>query len=172
VGEGTQLKFTCPYHAWSYDTKGQLVAAPMMEQAKNFEPRNCKLPEIRSEIWQGFIVANLAEDADAFSPQVEGLTQHFDQYQLDDHVIQRTLEFDSNWNWKVLVENFMEAYHHIGTHSATLQPGLPARNSRVPDKDGPWSILKMPPKTLAGSETNHGSLMPVPGLKEEDHGTL
>jgi hypothetical protein len=66
----------------------------------------------------------------------------------------------------------MEAYHHIGTHSATLQPGLPARNSRVPDNDGPWSILEMPPKTLAGSETNHGSLTPVPGLKEEDHGTL
>lgn len=171
-GEGKQLKFTCPYHAWSYDTKGQLVAAPMMEEAKNFDTRNCKLPEIRSEIWAGFILANLDENADDFSPQVEGLSQHFAPYQLADHAIQRTLEFDCNWNWKVLVENFMEAYHHIGTHSTTLQPGLPARNSKVPDNDGAWSILEMPAKITQGEVASHGRLMPAPGLQEKDLGTL
>ena len=171
-GEGKQLKFTCPYHAWSYDTKGQLVAAPMMEEVKNFETQNCKLPEIRSESWEGFILANLDNSADDFLPQVEGLSQHFAQYQLADHAIQRTLEFDCNWNWKVLVENFMEAYHHIGTHSTTLQPRLPARNSKVSDNDGPWSILEMPAKITEEAEAGHGSLMPVAGLQEEDLGTL
>ena len=170
-GKGKQLKFTCPYHSWSYDTKGQLVAAPMMEDVKGFETQNCKLPEIRSEIWEGFIMANLDPEAAAFAPQVEGLTDCFAQYQMADHVIKRTIEFNSNWNWKVLVENFMEAYHHIGTHSTTLQPGLPARNSKVPDNNGPWSILEMPPKDSDGDD-DHGSLKPVPGLKEEDLGTL
>ena len=171
-GEGKQLKFTCPYHAWSYDTKGQLIAAPMMETAKNFEIRDCKLPEIRSEIWEGFIMATLDPNAKPFASQVKGLTEQFTQYQIAEHVIQRTLEFDSNWNWKVLVENFMEAYHHIGTHSTTLQPGFPSRQSRVPDNDGPWSILEMPTGESAEDAANHGSLKPTPGIKEEDFGTL
>jgi len=171
-GEGKQLKFTCPYHAWSYDTKGQLIAAPMMEGAADFTPGNCKLPEIRSEIWQGFVMANLDENAAPFAAQVEGLTAHFQQFELADHVIQRTLEFDSNWNWKVLVENFMEAYHHIGIHSTTLQPGYPARHSNVPDNTGPWSILEMPPKLTPDAEGEHGSLKPVPGLDNSITGTL
>ncbi len=30
-GHGCRKLFTCPYHAWSYDTKGNLVRAPLME---------------------------------------------------------------------------------------------------------------------------------------------
>ena len=171
-GQGKQLKFTCPYHAWSYDTQGQLIAAPLMEAVKYFQIQDCTLPAIRSEIWEGFIMATLDPDAKAFAQQVKGLTAYFTQYQMADHVIQHTLEFDSNWNWKVLVENFMEAYHHIGTHSATLQPGLPARQSRVPDNDGPWSILEMPAVESSEDDPPHSSLRNTPGLNIGDIGTL
>jgi len=33
-------------------------------------------------------------------------------------------EWDCPFNWKVLVENFMESYHHLGAHSKTLQPTI------------------------------------------------
>ena len=35
-------------------------------------------------------------------------------------------EWDCPFNWKVLVENFMESYHHLGIHHRTLQPMMPA----------------------------------------------
>lgn len=32
-GNGKRKLFTCPYHAWSYDTTGQLIRAPLMDGA-------------------------------------------------------------------------------------------------------------------------------------------
>lgn len=157
-GAGHRSLFTCPYHAWSYDTAGELVRTPLMEGADGFDDMSatdkaCRLPQIRTEIWNGFIMANLDEDAEPFAPQVAGFTRYFEKFNLDDLVVVKTLDFPSNWNWKVLVENFMEAYHHIATHATTFGPIFPAGDSNVPDNDGatgsgleggPWSILHMP----------------------------
>ena len=38
-------------------------------------------------------------------------------------------EWECPFNWKVLVENFMESYHHLGIHHKTLQPMMPARDT-------------------------------------------
>lgn len=143
-GSGNRKLFSCPYHAWAYDTEGQLIRAPHMEGVQGFAEKDCKLPEVRSEIWQGFILVNLSGDAAPFSDQVSTFTTRFDGWGLERMVIARTLRFESPWNWKVLVENFMEAYHHIATHSATLEPIFHASDSVVPENDGPYSILHMP----------------------------
>lgn len=143
-GSGRRKLFTCPYHAWGYDTAGRLVTAPLMDGAEDFSPADCRLPQVRAEVWEGFILANLDPDAQAFAPQVAGLQAYFARFRMADMVIARTLTFESDWNWKVLVENFMEAYHHIATHAQTFEPLFRARDSRVIDGDGPWSILHMP----------------------------
>ncbi len=143
-GAGRRRLFTCPYHSWTYDTRGALVRAPLMDGAKGFEPGQCRLPQIRTEIWQGFVLANLDTEAAPFAPQVEGLTRYFQAFDMAGMVVARTLSFDSGWNWKVLVDNFMEAYHHIGPHAATFEPNFHAADSKVLDNDGPWSILHMP----------------------------
>jgi phenylpropionate dioxygenase-like ring-hydroxylating dioxygenase large terminal subunit len=160
-GDGNRKLFTCPYHAWSYDTSGQLVRAPLMDGAEAFSESTCRLPQIRSEIWRGFVLANIDNDAASFAPQVKSFETYFEKFKLEDMAVVRTLEFDSDWNWKVLVENFMEAYHHIGVHPQTFEPAYHARDSRVPDNDGPWSILHMP---AAHAELPPG-LPPVEGLE-------
>jgi phenylpropionate dioxygenase-like ring-hydroxylating dioxygenase large terminal subunit len=149
--KGNRKLFTCPYHAWSYDTAGALVRAPLMTGADGFTEKTCRLPQIRSEIWQGFIMASLDPDAAPFAPQIAAYTEQVAPYRLADMAVARTLEFDSPWNWKVLVENFMEAYHHIATHSATLEPVFHAVDSTIPDNAGePWSILRMPAADASG----------------------
>lgn len=159
-GQGCRKLFTCPYHAWSYDTKGALVRAPLMEGVKGFDPAHNGLREIRSEIWEGFIMATLDPEAAAFGPQVSGLADYFANFGLSDFCVARTIDYTHGWNWKVLAENFMEAYHHIATHSTTLEPGFHARDSIVPDVDQPWSILHMP---AADRETPQPG---VPGLED------
>lgn len=161
-GDGNRKLFTCPYHAWSYDTSGQLVRAPLMEGANGFSPSDCRLPQLRTEIWEGFILANFDAEAAPFAPQVESFTRYFSNFQLANMKVIRTLNFDSDWNWKVLVENFMEAYHHIATHPETFEPSYHARDSKVPDNDGPWSILHMP----AAHEELPEGLPPVEGLED------
>lgn len=143
-GCGKSKRFRCPYHAWTYDSSGQLVRAPLMQDAQGFDEQSMRLPQIRSEIWNGFVVANLDPEAKPFAPQVAGFAHYFEPFKLADLVIAKTLEYDSGWNWKVLVENFMEAYHHIAIHSKTFQPSHPARDSRIADSSGPWSVLHMP----------------------------
>ena len=146
VAEGCGRKnvFTCPYHAWSYDTTGQLKRAPLMEDADNFSEAELKLPQVRSEIWNGFIFANLDDNAEPLSEQIQEFTEYFSNFGIEDMEIVTTVENESAWNWKVLVENFMEAYHHIAIHSKTFEPTNHARDSLIPDSSGPWSILHMP----------------------------
>lgn len=143
-GSGNRKLFSCPYHAWSYATDGQLMRAPLMEGAEGFVEKDCRLPQIRTEVWQGFVMVNFDDDAPAFAPQVSGFTDYFEKFKLSELVVARTIEFESGWNWKVLVENFMEAYHHIAIHSETFEPVFHAKDSKIPDADGPWSILHMP----------------------------
>lgn len=143
-GSGNRKLLTCPYHAWSYGTDGALVRAPLMEGAQGFEEKSCRLPQISTEIWNGFILINLDPQAESLTPKIKTYSKFFQNYKMEDVVIVETLEFDSLWNWKVLVENFMEAYHHIATHSTTFEPTYHAKDSTIPDSDGPYSILHMP----------------------------
>ena len=50
----------CPYHAWSYDLDGKLVAAPHMDGIENFD-RTCNgLLEVRSAIVGGLLLIDLS----------------------------------------------------------------------------------------------------------------
>ncbi len=143
-GCGRRNLFTCPYHAWSYDTTGALLRAPLMDDVQAFTTEQQRLPEFRCELWQGFVLVNLDESAAPFAPQVEDYDRYFENFRLADMVVAETLEYPARWNWKVLVENFMEAYHHLATHGKTLEPVYHARDSKVLANTGPWSILHMP----------------------------
>ncbi len=146
-GAGNTTRFVCPYHHWTYELTGELRSAPMMQGARGFDAKQCRLPSLAVEVWQGFVFVNADPQAEALAPQLVGLTQLIANYEFEQMVIVDTLEFDSPWNWKILVENFMEAYHHIGTHKTTFQPVYPAQASSVDDNAGePWVLLRMPAK--------------------------
>ncbi len=159
--KGRRSLFTCPYHAWAYDTAGQLVRAPLMDGASGFAERDCRLPRFPVEIWEGFVMVNLDPGAAPFAPTVETYRRYFASYRLADMVVVRTLDYAHDWNWKCLVENFMEAYHHIAAHGQTLEPAFHAADSRIPDNDGPWSILHMP----AAHPHAEGGLPLIEGLE-------
>ncbi len=151
-GSGNTTRFVCPYHRWTYELNGQLRSAPMMQEVKNFDPQACALPRLRVELWNGFVFATLDNAAPALAPQLSALTDQLRPYDFEALEVVDSIEFDSPWNWKLLVENFMEAYHHIGTHRDSLEPIYPARAARVPDNDGaPWALLVMPAREAAGA---------------------
>ncbi|MCB1644005.1 MAG: aromatic ring-hydroxylating dioxygenase subunit alpha [Pseudomonadales bacterium] len=161
TGQGNARHFSCPYHLWKYDLEGQLISAPMMEGVEDFVPAQCRLPEVAVEVWQGFVFVNLDTDAAPLTPELEGLTKILADYGLDRLVSAGVVDFDSPWNWKLLLENFMEAYHHIGPHIATFQPNFPARDARVIAADNHrWSVLHMP-----GLNADPDAALPdLPGL--------
>jgi len=142
-GAGSSKWLVCPYHQWSYGLDGHLHTAPMMDQ--DFDVAACRLPQLATEVWEGFVFVSMADAPPEVAPQLTSLRVAIEQYGLADMVIADTIEFDSPWNWKLLVENFMEAYHHIGPHRDTFQQSNPAKDSFVVDNGaGPWSLLHMP----------------------------
>lgn len=145
-GQGNASSFSCPYHLWKYDLDGRLISAPMMEGTEHFPPPDCRLPAVALECWQGFIFVNLDPDASPLSPSLAGLDDIVANYRLDELVVAATTTYESPWNWKLLIENFMEAYHHIGPHRDTFQPVYPAKDARVVAAEAGhrWSALEMP----------------------------
>ena len=144
-GSGSARWIVCPYHQWSYGRDGSLHAAPMMDGADGFDVSSCRLPRLAAEEWEGFVFVSMHDDPPPLAAQLEPLATILEQYGLANLVIADTIEFDSPWNWKLLVENFMEAYHHIGPHRDTLQQSNPANKSfAIDNAAGPWSLLHMP----------------------------
>ena len=74
-----------------------------------------------------------------------------------------SVDYDCPWNWKLLIENFMEAYHHVGPHNASLQGTYPAKQSYVSGSvEQGWSVLHMP-----SIDSHEEKLLPqLPGLNE------
>ena len=162
-GRGTARSFQCPYHAWTYRLDGSLVGAPHMEGAEGFDRTSCRLPEIRSELWEGWIFVNRDGDVPALGPRLAPLSRRLAGYRLSEAVTLETACFDSRFNWKVLVDNFMEAYHHIAIHKDTLEPLFPAARSHTPDSEGPFSLLFMPPREGAVEAGNRLAALPPLG---------
>ncbi|HEY1427359.1 MAG TPA: SRPBCC family protein, partial [Caulobacteraceae bacterium] len=61
------------------------------------------------------------------------------------------LGFDHAWNWKVMVENFGESYHHIGTHAGTLQQLWPGGQTDASPSGAGWIDLRHPNHPEAGA---------------------
>lgn len=151
-GHGSARRFVCPYHKWTYELDGRLRSAPMMQGAAEFEAKECRLPELQLEEWNGFIFVNASSDPAPLKPQISGLQAIIGNYDFEALRIVDTLHYPSPWNWKILIENFMEAYHHVGTHKDSLEAAYPARASSVPDNLGePWAFLHMPGVTESAS---------------------
>jgi phenylpropionate dioxygenase-like ring-hydroxylating dioxygenase large terminal subunit len=144
-GAGNRTSFQCPYHLWTYGLDGGLIGAPEMEQAAGFDKRDCRLPEIRMEVWEGFVFVNLDPDAAPLAPQVATLTEKVREYRMGEMRTAAVLDYpEAEWNWKITVENGVESYHHIGTHRDTLEPLFPAHFTSHDDNDGPWIYHRIP----------------------------
>ncbi len=143
-GAGNRNSLQCQYHRWTYGLDGRLIGAPEMQQAAGFDFPACRLPEIRHEEWQGWVFVNLDSSAAPLAPELMPLSKILDTYGVADWVALEPLVFDSPWNWKVMVDNFMESYHHAGIHSDTLQQVTPAAATWAEDSHGPFAILHNP----------------------------
>lgn len=144
-GHAANGVLTCPYHRWTYTLAGRLKGTPLMDQAEGFDRTALGLTPLGVEEWCGFVFVNADADAAPLGPRVGSLTTLLAPYRLAEMVLYETLRFDSPWNWKVMVENFMESYHHMGTHPETLNASYPAAGTHWVDLEGDFTLLENPP---------------------------
>ncbi len=121
--------FLCPYHAWTFDLDGRLKACPEMHKADGFARDDFFLSTFKTEIWEGFVFVNLDGRAEPLAGGLAEMKTDLAGWKMSEMKLVIQKEWDCEFNWKVLVENFMESYHHVGIHSTTLQPMMPARDT-------------------------------------------
>ena len=140
VGEGNCRAFRCPYHSWAYGLDGALLSAPEMEQSAGFDGQAHGLVALRLESWGGFLFLNFDAEAASLRSYLGDLPEVLAAYNFDDMVCVRRKQYDIACNWKIYVENAMEAYHVPTVHRSTLQRQKGAFAQPQPTR-GAWIAL-------------------------------
>jgi len=123
----------CPYHSWSYDTDGTLVATPHIggmnkHETDKFDKSINGLKEIRSYVWLDLIIINISNNEIAFKEYIKPLSDRWAKFwSLEDRkLISHSNDYGyfnlkAKCNWKFAIENYCESYHLPWVH-----PGLNA----------------------------------------------
>lgn len=118
-------RITCPYHAWTYRLDGSLAAAPYMSDSieadgSAFDPERHGLSTLNVETWEGFVFLSQDPTAEPLKPQLAGLTDVVGRFAMDGYVPVYNAVDIWDTNWKLLVENFMDAYHIFKVHKLSF----------------------------------------------------
>ena len=118
--------FQCPYHAWTYDLDGKLVAAPNLTKMPDVGREAYGLHAAHVREWLGYVWVCVADEPPSFEDTVMGAVrtrlgdiESIDRYSVDTLEIGKRIRYEVKANWKLIVENFMECYH-----CATIHPEL------------------------------------------------
>ena len=121
--EGCRHRFTCPYHAWTWDNTGRLIAAPHKEQGfPDLDFDSYGLKRITCVEKSGWIWCILDETAsqETIEQHLAPLQSDLDWLQLDAYEVHEVSDKVWGCNWKILVEGGLEAYHFRVAHAKTI----------------------------------------------------
>src|SRR6266568_4487134 len=132
-----QLKgsIQCRYHAWTYGLDGRLIGAPNILHDEHFDRESFGLMSVALAVWQGLIWLNLADDPEPIEAQLDtaiaerfGDLAAFARYGVGELRVGKTIVYDVQANWKLMLENYMECYHCGPMHPelCDLLPGFRA----------------------------------------------
>jgi Rieske 2Fe-2S family protein len=117
---GEKLRsIVCPYHAWAYSTEGNLVGAPHTDGLDDFDKDDFSLMLVKTDIWGGFIWANLDPKARPLKEDLGNLMTLTERWDIAGLRLGAKHVYEVDANWKILAENYSECYH-----CAPIHPGL------------------------------------------------
>jgi glycine betaine catabolism A len=120
-GEGVvRGAIRCPYHSWAYALDGRLVASPFVAP-EAIPPESRRLHPVGVAQWGGFVFLHLAREraernGATLASQLGPIPERLARYPLDELKVARSLRYEVEANWKVLLENYNECYHCAGVH--------------------------------------------------------
>ncbi len=123
-GQGqVKRRFICPYHAWAFETDGQLTRLPHREDFSDFDFDSCRLEERPLAEAFGMIwVRPEGHDPIDVVAMLSGLEDDFAHFKFADYHPYEIRKIDVAMNWKLVIDTFLEPYHFAALHKATVAP--------------------------------------------------
>jgi choline monooxygenase len=160
-----QRMLTCPYHAWAYGLDGSLRARPHFFGGDRHDtspgPDAPGLVPVRHAVWHDLVFVDLSGEAAPFERHWEPFARRTADYDFGALRYAATLDFDVKGNWKLIYENFYDAYH-VPTVHPKLEEFAPLASRTGVAMEGAWFCGTNP---IAEPQEGRGIGMPYyPGL--------
>lgn len=147
AGCGTAVRFSCPYHAWTYDRSGQLVGVTSEETFGMIDRSLHALTPLPCAERAGLIFVGLTPgmpfDVDAY---LAGVDRHIAASEPEGlhHGGERLIEAP---NWKIVMDGHLESYHFASLHRNSIGPTT-FNNCGTIDRFGPHLLITVAHKHI------------------------
>ncbi|MCB2073569.1 MAG: aromatic ring-hydroxylating dioxygenase subunit alpha [Novosphingobium sp.] len=147
AGCGQATRFSCPYHAWTYDQAGQLVGITSEETFGPIDRSRHALTPLPCAERAGLIFVGLTPgmpfDIDAY---LAGVDRHIAASEPE------TLHYGGERlidapNWKIVMEGHLESYHFASLHRNSIGPTT-FNNCGAIDRFGPHILITVAHKHI------------------------
>lgn len=132
VDRGTTRMFRCPYHAWTFNTEGELAAVPRRQDVygEGFDLAAHGLREVAQvESFHGLVFGTWAADAPDLRAYLGDMAFYLElmlaRMEGGTEVIGGVHRWSIDVNWKIPAENFAGDHYHVpSTHGAGVEMGF------------------------------------------------
>lgn len=123
---GNASRFSCPYHAWTYDHDGDLLSVPYA-LPDEVDQSEHGLETFSVEQWHGLVFVSLDAEATPLHEQLQIIEPYIKPLGVDrlHHDVQGESAEVWNANWKLIYANALDSYSHFRVHAETIEPMSP-----------------------------------------------
>ena len=107
-------KFVCPYHGWTYDIDGKLIAARNMPD--DFDKAAHSLNPVSVDVIHGLIFVCFTNTPPSLEGAKRDLAEPMAMFDFENLKVAARKSYRIPANWKLSVENYQECYHCATAH--------------------------------------------------------
>jgi nitrite reductase/ring-hydroxylating ferredoxin subunit len=115
-------RLVCPFHAWSFDLEGKLVALPGARGFEGHDKAGLGLIPVPCHEWQGLIFVQPSAGADPVDIEafLGDFAPELAQLELGSAEPVKSGEMRAASNWKFALDTYGEGYHFATLHASTI----------------------------------------------------
>lgn len=167
---GNQKRFTCPYHAWTYDAAGKLIGLPSDTLFGEVDRADLNLVELPAAERYGMIFVRPSPGAPVDVDAIMGDGGGFAGWRLDRNTLVGERDIVTQANWKLALDTYFENYHFQVLHAEAFGPlkvpnvahhwrwGAGSRNFSIAWPSRSISALREAPEAGWGDVHEHFSI--------------
>jgi len=111
---GNKRKFECPYHGWTYDLDGKLIAARSMQGSFNKDEYG--LHPVSLKLLGGLVFVCFCDDPPSLEGAQRDLAEPMAMFDFENLKVAASKTYPIAANWKLAIENYQECYHCATAH--------------------------------------------------------